>query len=405
MAHTTAPAADALEALGPAAVDADTLTGLVAALLGEPPGHVRLRGVTVDPVDYELDAITTAARHWVRGEAVVSTGSTNGGPGSDTDAVRPWSVFVKQVQCWSRHPAFAAVPPEMRELAAAGLPWRTEPLAYRSDLGARLPEGLAMPRALLVEDLDELSAAVWLPEVATRLGTWGLERYVSAAHLLGRLAASPAVREAASRVGHGLSVWSYLHGRLAGQVLPALLDDGLWEHPLLAGPFDEVRERLRDAARRAEALTAELAAVPLLAAHGDACPHNLLTSPGVEGFVLIDYGFFGAAPVGFDLAQLLVGEVQTGHCAEDLESLATRDEACLAAYVTGLRAEGDDTPTEVVRRAHALQLVLYAGLSSLPFEHLGSEPTPALVDLARQRAVLAAYSLDLLDRTGTHDGP
>ncbi|ROR90526.1 phosphotransferase [Nocardioides aurantiacus] len=319
-------------------------------------------------------------------------------------------MFVKQVQCWSRHPAFAFVPPEMRELAAAGLPWRTEPLAYRSDLGARLPEGLAMPRALLVEDLDDLSAAIWLPEVRTRPRPWGLDRYVVAAHLLGRLAASPGVREAAGHVGHGLSVWSYLHGRLAGQVLPALLDDGLWEHPLLAGPFAAVRDGLRGAAHRAEALTAELAAMPLLASHGDACPHNLLTSTGVEGFVLIDYGFFGAAPVGFDLAQLLVGDVQTGRSVEeDVGALAARDEACLAAYVTGLRAEGDDTPADVVRRAHALQLVLYAGLSAVPFEHLGSEPTPDLLVLARRRATLAAYSLDLLDRTephdGTHDGP
>lgn len=322
------------------------------------------------------------------------------------DGERSWSVFVKQVQCWSRHSAFAAVPPEMRELARAGLPWRTEPHAYCSDLGARLPDGPTMPRALLVEDLDDLSAAVWLPEVTTRPVVWGLARHVAAAHLLGRFAASPGVREAARAVGHGLSVWSYLHGRLAGQVLPALLDDGLWDHPLLVRTFADIRPGLRAAAWRAEALTAELAAMPMRASHGDACPQNLLVSPGVEGFVLIDYGFLGTAPVGFDLGQLLVGDVQTGRAVEeDVAALAARDEASLAAYVTGLRAEDDDTPVEVVRRAHALQLLLYAGLSAVPFEHLDEEPTPARLALAARRAALAAYSLDLLERTGTHDGP
>ncbi len=378
--------------LGPAAVDEATLTALVADLLAAPPDRVRLGPVTVEPVDYGLDSITTAARHWVRGDAVVSTGSI--------DEVRPWSLFVKQVQCWSRHPAFGFVPPEVRPQAAALVPWRTEPLVYGSDLGDHLPRGLAMPRALLVEDLDDLSAVVWLPEVPVVAIPWDLDRYVQAAHLLGRLAASPAVRTAAESVGHDLSVWGYLHGRLAGQVLPAVLDDGLWQQPLLAGPFADVRDDLQAVARRAEMLTAELAGALLLASHGDACPNNLLTSPGTDGFVLIDYGFFGPAPVGFDLAQLLVGDVQTGRAGDvDPAGLAVRDEACLAAYVAGLRAEGDDTPTDVVRRAHALQLMLYAGLSTIPFEHLDAEPTPALLRLARQRASLAAYSLDLLART------
>ena len=50
-------------------------------------------------------------------------------------------------------------------MAAASVPWRTEALAYASDLGDRLPDGLSMPRALGVFDLDELSAAIWLEEV------------------------------------------------------------------------------------------------------------------------------------------------------------------------------------------------------------------------------------------------
>lgn len=395
-ARTHAAPLDALAPLGPAAVDEETLTGVVADLLEVPRDAVRLREVVVEPVEYDLEAITTAGRHWVRGEAVV---------GDDQD-VRPFSLFVKRVQCWSRHPYFAFVPPEHRAFAAAALPWRTEPDVYRSDLADRLPEGLSMPRALLVADLDELSAAVWLAEVAVLPAAWDLDRYTCAAHLMGRFAASPAVRGTVDLVGHDTTVWDYLHGRLTMQVLPAVLDDGLWHHPLLA-PYAGLRGALQHAARRAEELTTELAVAPVRASHGDACPNNLLVSPGGDGFVLIDHGFLGPGPVGFDLGQLLVGEVQTGRSEEGGAALAVRDEACLAAYVDGLRAEGDDTPLDVVHRAHALQLVLYSALSSVPLEHLGDDPTPELLRVCAQRAGLAAYCLDLLRRTdlGTHDGP
>ena len=80
---------------------------------------------------YDLPAITTAGRYWVSGTAEV------GG------APKPFRMFVKHVQSWARHPFFAMVPPEQREWAAATVPWRTEALAYRSDLGERLPHGLS----------------------------------------------------------------------------------------------------------------------------------------------------------------------------------------------------------------------------------------------------------------------
>lgn len=370
--------------LGAAAVDDAHLTALVAGLLGVEAATTTLHDVLVEEVDYALPAITTASRHWVRGRA------------SSPDGERDWSLFVKHVQCWSRHPFFAWVPEEMRERAIAGVPWRAEPAAYRSDLRSRLPEGLTMLRAVEVVDLDELSAAIWLPEVDVDPSPWTLGRYRRAAGLLGRMAASPQVREVASLAGEITpTVTDYVHGRLAAQVLPALRDEAVWTHPLVAGAYDaDLRDGLLAAADRVEELTAELAALPLLAAHGDTCPANLLVSPGTDGFVLIDFGFFCPQPVGFDLAQLLVGEVQTGRVSG--EDLAERDQACTAAYVEGLRAEGDHTPADVVRRAHALKLLLYAGLSSLPVELLDQEPTPENHEVAAGRARIARHSLHLV---------
>ena len=113
--------------------------------------------------------------------------------------------------------------------------------------------------------------------------------------------------------------------------------------------------------------------------------------------MLIDFGFWGGEPVGFDLSQLLVGDVQVGRRSAD--DLRTVEDAILPAYVEGLRAEGCDIAESAVRRAHALLLMIFTGLSCLPWEHLGSEPTPELREVAAQRAAIARFSLDLLDDT------
>ena len=75
------------------------------------------------------------------------------------------------------------------------------------------------------------------------------------------------------------------------------------------------------------------------------------------------------------------------------------EDAIFGSYLDGLRAEGCDIPESVVRRAHALQLLIFTGLSSVPFELLEAEPTPELQQVARQRADIARFSLDLLDST------
>jgi hypothetical protein len=100
-------------------------------------------------------------------------------------------------------------------------------------------------------------------------------------------------------------------------------------------------------------------------------------------------------PVGFDLGQLLVGDVQIGK--RGAEDVAERDAACVAAYREGLAAAGLDLPLATVTRAHALLLLLFTGLSTLPIEMLGEQPTPHLHAIAATRADIARFSLDLLD--------
>ena len=369
--------------LGAADVSEDQLAAMVADLLHE--DVVEVLDSRVEPVDYALPAITTGGRWWVAGHA------------ASAGAPVPFRLFVKQVQSWERHPFFADVPAEYREMAASGVPWRTEAEVYRSDLAARLPAGLSVPRALGVFDLDETSCSIWLEEVPARPATWDRERYERAAYLLGRLAGSQDLAPLGELRDVEWTMSVYAVGRVAVQVLPLLLSDEVWQHPLCAAFDEELRERLRAAGRRAVELAAEADALPRLLSHGDACPNNLMAGELDDELVMIDFGFWGTAPVGFDLTQLLVGDLQIGR--RSAEGLAELDEALVTAYVAGLRAEGCAIPEEQVRRAHALCLLVMTGLSTLPFDLFDAPLTPQVQAMAADRAAVARYALDLLDHT------
>ena len=60
--------------LGPADVSDAELIGIVADWLGENPHDVEVLRSSAEVVPYDLDAITTAGRYWVRGEARTRSG-------------------------------------------------------------------------------------------------------------------------------------------------------------------------------------------------------------------------------------------------------------------------------------------------------------------------------------------
>ncbi|MEO6713285.1 MAG: phosphotransferase [Mycobacteriales bacterium] len=372
--------------LGAADVSDAELTDMVARLLDEDASSVTLIDSSAAVAPYDLDALTTLGRYRVRGRAVTPSGA------------RPFSFFVKVVQSWSRTPMFEFVPPEFREQALASIPWRIEPLIYQSDLGDRLPEGLKMATAFAVFDIDEASGAIWMRDIDAVSGAWDVERFRRAAYLLGRLAASDAVRHHAG-IGRADQhiVREYVYGRVAGQLVPAINSD-IWEHPLVATTFgDSLRARLIPHADDVQRIVDELETMPVATFHGDACSRNLLVERDSIDLVLIDFGFWGRGPIGFDLAQLLIGEIQTGE--RDAAQLPELERACLPAYVEGLRAEGCEVPIEIVERSHALQMLVFAGLSALPLEQLDMAPTPELERVARGRAEGLRFMLDLVDAT------
>ncbi|MCW2735915.1 phosphotransferase [Nocardioides sp.] len=378
-------AAHRREVLGADDVTDAELAAIVADLWGVPA--VTLEDSAAETVDYDVPSILTGARTWVRGHADAG------------DGARPFTLFVKRVHHWRHSPAFAFVPPEVGEWAADSLPWRAEPLLYASDLAERLPDGFAMPRGLRIDEREDQTAVLWLEAVDCDPVRWTYDDSVRAARLLGRLSGSPAVAPLAAIDPQHWHIDNFVAGRLAYTVLPGLDDDATWEHPAVAEHFAGLRDPLTAAAQHLDALAGEFTRLRHLAAHGDACPNNLLRREGDPGFTLIDFGFWRPQPVGFDLSQLLVGDVQIGK--HDVDDLPERAEACVRAYDAGLADEGLEVPVEEVRRGHAVSLVLFNGLPSLPTEvpaHLDGDAA-AFDHWVRQRAGIARYALDVLART------
>jgi hypothetical protein len=368
------------EVLGDDDVSDAELAAMVAALWRVP--EVTLLDSSAETVAYDVPSILTGARTWVRGHADAGAGA------------EPFTFFVKRVHHWRHSPMFASVPPEMAEWAATTVPWRSEVLAYGSDLADRLPDGLTMPRALRVDDRSDDTAVLWLEAVGHDPTPWNLATYVRAAHLLGRVSGSPRVAERATVDPHLWHIQYFVAGRLAHTVLPVLTDEEVWRHPAVAEHFGPLREQLHAMTGHIDALAEEFAALPHRAAHGDASPNNLLRHPDDDGFTLIDYGFWRPQPVGFDLSQLLVGEIQVRRL--DADDLPQRAAACLEAYAEGLAAEGSAVEPDVLRRSHAVSLMLFNGLPSIPVDALGEDDQDAVGHHVAQRAAMARYAFDVL---------
>lgn len=350
----------------------DHLPTMVADLLGH--ASVDLDDATIEPVEYDVPSLTTVARHWVCGAARTPRGEEQ------------YRLFVKQVQAVQHSPVFEHIPLEIQEMVRTAYPWNIEGAVYRSDLARRLPRGLAMPRAVGVFDTDPDSTTIWLEAIPARTAVWSLERYERAAYLLGRLSASATVRDLSDVGEFRWNVTDYVNGRLQLSIIPQIESEAAWQHP----QFTDLQHRMRVAASRAHAYGRELLGMPHLASHGDASPNNLLAGRGSDEFVLIDFGLWLSKPVGFDLGQLVAGEAQLGRVPG--VDFAALDEHCVLAFARGLAEEGCDIDVETVRRAHALQLFLFSGISTLPEAEMPVEHIAA-------RALLARHSLDLLDRT------
>ncbi len=361
------------DALGPVDVDDQTLAEMLSA-----DGIVESQ---VDDVDYGLTTLTTGERWWVSGTARQD--------GADV----PFRLFVKVVQSALRSPAMADIPPQFHTMIADALPWHVEPNAYRSDLARRVPDGMRIPHAYRVAEVDDESCALWLAAVEHDESPWDLDRYRDAAAMLGRFAGSAEVAAMDHELTHPArpqQARTYFDKRLTDQFISSYEEGGVWHHPAVAAHFDDaLRARLMSLIAAAPALIDEIETLPLLNAHGDAAPQNLLVVP--NGFCVIDWGFWCRSALGFDLSQLVYSEVDLDR--SDASAFRDIQAASLIGYREGLADEGVEIGEAELKRAHTIQLAIAHGISSVPLDRLGGEPS-AVNASARARSTVLKYVLD-----------
>ncbi|MDR7086409.1 hypothetical protein J2X11_001248 [Aeromicrobium panaciterrae] len=360
-------------ALGPVDVDDETLAEMLSA-----DGIIESN---VEDVDYGLTTLTTGERWWVSGTARQD--------GADV----PFRLFVKVVQSALRSPALSGIPPQFHHAIADALPWHIEPNAYRSDLETRVPDGMRIPKAYRVAEIDADSCALWLEAVEHDDKPWVLERYRDAAAMLGRFAGSASVAAIDTELTHPAGPHQarlYFETRLNDQFVSAYEQGGVWDHPAVAAHFGgDLRARLMSLIAAAPALIDEIEALPLLNAHGDAAPQNLLVVP--DGFCVIDWCFWFRTALGFDLSQLVYSEIDLDR--SDASTFRDIQGASLVGYREGLADEGVEISEAELKRAHTIQLAIAHGISAVPLERLGDEPS-AVEASVQARATVLRHVLD-----------
>lgn len=292
-------------------------------------------------------------------------------------------MFVKLIEHIRHWPHLGVLPPHLRDEFVATYPWDQELAVWAEPFAGHLPPGLRPPVLYRKTDLGDDRLLLWMEDVDALDETqWTVATFPHTAYLLGGLAArrsTPSLLATSDRpAGYGMR--KYTEGRLNHTARLQLDDDELWRHPYVRDAADP---HLRDDMRRL------LAAAPDILDRLD--PQNLLVRPDVV--VAIDVSFQHPYAFGFDLGQLLVG---LAHAASvPVDGLREIHEALVPAFVEGVREAGVEVSPDAVRYGYLGTLVIRSGLSSIPFELLGGDPS---AEVFRQRAALTRFILDLWSR-------
>jgi hypothetical protein len=263
-----------------------------------------------------------------------------------------------------------------------------------SGVRERAPAGLVVPAVVALREQPGDRLTLWTEEVDVVEGSWTPDDVERAAGLLGRLAARRA-GDALPPLPTGDFLSSYRDDVLLSWAVPWLEDDATWAHPLFRVPaVAALRDEVLAVGRRAAEVHAALGRFPVLPAHGDTTPMNLLRPRSAPGsFVLVDWATSTPAPVGFDVVPLVFGRGECGSGpADELPELVAR---AVPAYRDGLAAEGLEVPVDEVRAAVLGAALLRYPCTSLPLHTLFEPVTDALLARAEQQAAFVRTVLDL----------
>ncbi|MCW2602553.1 MAG: aminoglycoside phosphotransferase [Pseudonocardiales bacterium] len=339
-----------------------------------------LRSAHGSPVSHRISAPTTRSITRVRATVQDERGEAT------------VSCIAKELQS-ARHGLPPHIPADARAQLDRVIPWRLEAQIYASDVAAVMPEGLRMPRCLGLFERPDDRALLWLEDVATQPRAWTPEQTADAARQLGALAARRSSLPALELPG-GPFLEVYIANQLRSWALPALADDATWGHPSFAAPeLQALRPRIDALAAGLDELVGRVRSVPVLMAHGDPTPMNLLSDG--DGLVLIDWGTSTPAPVGFDLLPLVFGRAEAG--AAPAQELAGVLAVALPAYRAGLASEGFPVEHEALAAAVVAMAQVRYAFTGLPVMQLDEpvDSAEATRSAGVRRAAFVAAVLDL----------
>lgn len=376
-----------------AMLEAGDLADLMSRLTGAP---VRVDAVETSPIALNWGAITTAGA-W-RVDVV----------GHADDRRVSQRFFVKLLRHPRLWPMLDLVPAgASREEFVSRMPWKLELDLYRAGVGELLPPGLRTPTLHATREYDADQLAMWWEFIETRPSAWELADYERVAYLLGQLAARRRVGAAVNArlpsycrdVEPGGALRYYTEHRVLLGMAPQLRSGEVWRHPTLVQALAAVGDPQLPADMvalldRLPAILDVLQSLPQTYGHGDASPQNfLMPADSSAELVLVDWGFASPLPVGFDLAQLMVGLANMQLCP--LEMLPSILEAILPAYKQGLAMEGYDADPAVLRTSVIGSLATRTALVALPFEILDRPHESQTDDMWVNQLQLTRYLVDL----------
>jgi hypothetical protein len=280
---------------------------------------------------------------------------------------------------------------------------RRELAAYRSGLADPKPvRGLRAPKLLAwIDSLDFIE--IWLEEVVDLFsGEWPLERFGLAARHIAAFNAWAAERPLPEEFDSE-DAWAERHGQ------PDRVEEQLRELDALrqARRATQVMGALHDPSfRRTEALIAStqvriehLGSFPQTPLHHDLVRSNLFALEDGSTSA-IDWENVGRAPLGVDLAPLVVGSVRRGEASSD--DLGALERTVLDSYIAGLHDAGirrDDDVRAAYRLALGLRWHVVIGAIRTALDPTitrirGSRPSESRQEGLRHLLAVAHHLLD-----------
>jgi hypothetical protein len=275
--------------------------------------------------------------------------------------------------------------------------WHREADAYRStELRDSLRRaGLDLPGAEVEEHDDGVT--LWLEDMTGTPGTdFTLAEHTALAEAAGRWQAQGPLRTPWSSERY---LRTYSGQWPVGWEL--LDDDDAWRQPLVAGNWPPgLRAGWQRLLAHREFLLGVMERLPRTRSHLDFWVCNQFRRPE-GGFVLIDWAFAGDGAIGEDIGNHVPDAVN------DLfwpaERIGELDQACFAAYLSGLRQGGWTGDRDLARLGMVASCVKYTWLLPLMLERASSPDQRAYhqaadaQDLYRRRGLSLGHLVGWLD--------